>query len=92
MFDQNLHFCAKSFNCDQKYLNKVLKTQDVEELSLALIFRYISKVVVNKTSKLRIDSKPARNQSKLSVCNGYVNFMKICTFCIKFETHCMDFT
>ena len=31
-------FCAKSFNFDQTYLNTGLKTQNVEELSLDLIF------------------------------------------------------
>ena len=38
MFDQNLHFCAKSFNFDQTYLNTGSKTQNVENLSLDLIF------------------------------------------------------
>ena len=40
MFDQNLNyfFFAESFNFDQTYLNTGLKTQNVEELSLDLIF------------------------------------------------------
>ena len=37
MNDQNLHF-AKNFNFDQIYQNTGLKTQNVEELSLDLIF------------------------------------------------------
>ena len=55
-------FFAKTFNFDQIYLNTVSKNQNVEELSLDLIFQ--SKVFVNK---LRLYSKPDRNQSKLSV-------------------------
>ena len=37
-FDQNLHFLPKSFNFDETYLNTGLKTQNLEELSLDLIF------------------------------------------------------
>ena len=38
IFDQNPNFYAKSFDFDQKYLNTDSKTQNVEELSLDLIF------------------------------------------------------
>ena len=38
IFDQILIFCAKSFKFDQIYLNTGLKTQNVEKLSLDLIF------------------------------------------------------
>ena len=47
MVEQNLHFFAKTLNFDQIYLNTVSKNQNVEELSLDLIFQ--SKVFVNKT-------------------------------------------
>ena len=70
-------FCAKSFNFDQTYLNTGLKTQNMEELSLDLIFHnnfwWNIKSFSKKNSKLRIHSKPDRNQSKLTVCIGCIN-------------------
>ena len=64
-------FCAQSFNFDQTYLNTGLKTQNVEGLSLDLIFHYNFwwniKSFSKQNSKLRIHSKPDRNQSKLTV-------------------------
>ena len=39
MIDQNLYFYAKSFNFDQTYLNEGSKTQNVEELSLDLLYQ-----------------------------------------------------
>ena len=38
MFDTMFIVCANSFNFEQTYLNTGLKTQNVEELSLDLIF------------------------------------------------------
>ena len=71
MFDQNLHFCAQSFNYDQTYLNSGLKTQNVEVLSLDLIFHNDFWSTIKRfskpTPKLRIHSKPDRNKSKLTV-------------------------
>ena len=65
-------FCAQSFNFDQTYLNTGLKTQNVEELSLDLIFHnnfWLNiKSFSKQNSQLRIHSKSDRNQSKLTVC------------------------
>ena len=62
-------FCAKSFNFPTG-----LKTQNVEELSLDLIFHnnFLQNVksFSKQNSKLRIHSKPDRNQLKLTVCTG----------------------
>ena len=38
MLDQNLTVCTKSSNFDETYLDTGSKTQNVEELSLDLIF------------------------------------------------------
>ena len=51
---------------DQTYLNTGLKTQNVEELSLDLIFQNIKRFST-QNPKLIIDSKPDKNQSKLTV-------------------------
>ena len=62
---------AQSFNFDQTYLNTGLKPQNVEELRLDLIFHnnfwQNIKSFSKQNSKLRIHSKPDRNQSKLTV-------------------------
>ena len=54
------------------------KTQNVEELSLDLIFYnnfWLNiKSFSKQNSKLRIYSKPDRNQSKLTVCSGCLPF------------------
>ena len=51
------------------------KTQNVEEISLDLIFHnnfwWNIKSFSKQNTKLRIHSKPDRNQWKLTVCNGY---------------------
>ena len=56
----------------------------MEELSLDLIFHNIygkiSKVLVNKSLKLRIHSRLDRNQSKLSVCTGYSAYNAMSTY------------
>ena len=66
------YICAKSFKFDQAYLNRGLKTQNVEKLSLDLMFHnnfwWNIKSFSEQNSKLRIHSKPDRNQSKLIVC------------------------
>ena len=59
--------CTKNEDFDQTYLNTGSKTQNVEELSLDLIFH---NNFSNKNSKLRIHSRLDRNQSKLTVCSG----------------------
>ena len=73
MFDQNWSFLHKNEDFDQIYLNTGSKTQNVEELSLDLIFNnnfYQNiKSFIKQNSKLRIHSKPDRNQSKLTVCS-----------------------
>jgi hypothetical protein len=73
MFDQNLHFLCTKLQFDQKYLNSGLKTQNVEDISLDLIihnnFLQNIRSFSKQISKLRIHSKPDRNQSKLTVCN-----------------------
>ena len=64
----------KSFNFDQTYPNIGSKTQNVEELSLDLIFHnnfwQHVKNFCKQNSKLRVYSRPDRNQSKLSVCSA----------------------
>ena len=66
-------FCAQSFNFDQTYLNTGSITQNMEELSLDLIFYnnfwWNIKSFSKQNSKLRIHSKLDRNKSKLTVCN-----------------------
>ena len=56
-----LGLCLDMF--DQTYINAGSKTQNVEELSLDLIFHNNSK----QNSKLRIHSRPDRNESTNSV-------------------------
>ena len=58
--------CTKNKGFHQPYLNADSKTQNVEKLSLDLIFR---NKFINQNSKLRIHYKPDINQSKLTVCN-----------------------
>ena len=71
MFDQIEAFCTKYEDFDQTHLNKGSKTQNLEELSLDLIFHtnfwLTIKRFCKQNSKLRIYTKLDRNQSKLSV-------------------------
>ena len=74
MFDQIEAFGAKNEDFDQTYLHKGLgsKTQNVEELTLDLMFHnnfwaFWSKSFRKQNSKLRIPSKLDRNQSKLTL-------------------------
>ena len=63
------------------YLNKVSKTQNVEELSLDLIFQ---NNCFGKMSKvLRNHSQPDRTQSKLSVCTISLPRKGIKTFSVQ---------
>ena len=72
-----LKLCAYKKNEDfnQTCLNIGSKTQNVEEVSLDLIFHnhfwWNIKSFSKQNSKLRIHSKPDRNQSKLTVCSGW---------------------
>ena len=72
-------FCTKNEDFDQIYLNTGSKNQNVERLSLDLIFQndfwYKIKSFSKHNSKLRIHSKPDTdwNQSKLTVCCGSVS-------------------
>ena len=64
-------FCAKNFNFDQTNLFTGLKTKNLEELSIDLIFLKSfwknMKRFSKQNFKLTIYSKPDRNQSKLTV-------------------------
>ena len=65
MFDQIEALCTKNEDFYQTYLNTGSKTQNVEELSLDLIFHnnfwYNVKSFSKQNSKLRIHSKPDKN-------------------------------
>ena len=65
-------FWTENEDFDHTYLNTGSKTQNVEDLSLDLIFHknfwYNIKSFSKQNSKLRVHSKPDRNQSKLTVC------------------------
>ena len=67
-------FCTKIEDFDRLYLNGGSKTQSVENSSLNLIFydnfQQNIKSFSKQNSKLILHSKPDRNQSKLTVCNG----------------------
>ena len=83
-------FCAKIFNFDQTYLNTGSKTENVEELSLDLIFHinFLISSLCKQKSKLRIYSKPDRNQWKLSVCIGETKDVCECYFRKHFPILC----
>ena len=74
-------FYTKNEDFDQKYLNTGSKTQNVEDLSLDLIFHdnLLSKIkkISKQNSKLRINSKPDINQSKLTVCSVESDLKKV---------------
>ena len=67
------------------YLNTGSITQNVEELSPDLIFHnnfwWNIKSFSKQNSKLRIHSKPDRNQSKLTVLNAYISKLLISFGC-----------
>ena len=69
--------CTKNEDFDGTYLNIGSKTQNVEELSLDLIFHNnFWKNIKNfskQNSKLRIHSKPDRYKSKLTVAHCTVH-------------------
>ena len=74
MFHQSFEaFCTKNIDFHQTYLNTGSKTQNVEELSLDMIFHnnflLNIKSCIKQKSKLIIPSKPDRNWSKLTVFN-----------------------
>ena len=67
------------------------KTQNVEEVSLDLIFYnnfwYNIKSFSKQNSKMIIHSKPDRNQSKLTVCSVYyvVHMYYVCKYSVSFQ-------
>ena len=77
IFDKNLHFLCK------KQFKHRFKTQNLEELSIDLIFHYhfwwTIKSFSQQNSKLRIHSELDRNQSKLTVwqCAKFFFFQTI---------------
>jgi len=63
----------KKFNCEQKYLNSGLETQNEQELNIDLIFNnnlYLAKVHIMKTPWKEFTIEPERNSLKLTSWNG----------------------